>query len=267
MSRVAVVVGAASGMGRATALRLARDGWAIGAADRDAAGLRALAGELAAAGAAHRTEPLDLADADDVEVAIERLCDALGPPWLLACSAGVLERGWALEAGQEHWERVIGVNLLGAIAANRAAARGMVDMGAGGRIVNWSSNNAEGGSAGASAYAASKAGLDAFTRSLAVELGPYGITVNSLRPGSVRTPMMAHMDAVAIERERGRIPLGRWGEPEDVAGVVAFLASDDAAWLTGACIPVDGGTLAAHGRPSVADAARRARERGEAGDS
>lgn len=260
--RVAIIVGAASGMGRATALRLAADGFAIGLADRDEDGLERVAGELRAAGAVHDSVAMDLAAAGSAEEGIDRLCASLGPPWLLGVSAAILETGWVLDAPREHFERVIGINLLGVIAANTAAARAMVAAGRGGRIVNWSSNNAVGGSASASAYAAAKAGLDAFTQSLAVELGPYEITANSVRPGSVRTPMLAHLDAAAVEFETARIPIGRWGEPADVAAVAAFLARDESGWLTGACIPIDGGTLANHGRPAVVEATRRARESG-----
>jgi glucose 1-dehydrogenase len=105
-----------------------------------------------------------------------------------------------------------------------------------------------------------KAGVDAFTQSLAVELAPFDITDNSVRPGSVRTPMLAHVDQAAIEHETTLIPAGRWGEPEDVAGVVAFLASEEAGWITGTTLVVDGGTLANHGRPTLAEATRRAKE-------
>ena len=258
MSRVAIVIGAASGMGRATAQRLAADGFAIGLADRDADRLHEVATDLGDRGARHHAVTTDLADPESVEDALGNLSAELGPPWLLAVSAAILETGWVVDTPHEHFQRVIGINLLGLIAANASAARAMVAAGAGGRIINWSSNSAVGGTASGSAYAASKAGVDAFSQSLAVELGPFGITVNSLRPGSVRTPMLAHLDQAAVDLETSRIPIGRWGEPEDVAAVVAFLASDEAEWLTGACIPVDGGTLAAHGRPSVAEATRRA---------
>lgn len=258
MSRNAIVVGAASGMGRATALRLGADGFSVGLADRDTAGLQAVADELKTAGVAHWMVVMELADHRSVEAGIDELCAELGPPWLLGVSAAILRTGWVLDAPHEHFQEVLGVNLLGVIAANAAAARAMVEAGAGGRIINWSSNNAVGGTASASAYAAAKAGLDAFTQSLAVEMGPYGITVNSLRPGSVRTPMLTHLDQAAVDSETARIPVGRWGEPEDVAAVVAFLARDETSWLTGACIPVDGGTLANHGRPTLVEATRRA---------
>jgi 3-oxoacyl-[acyl-carrier protein] reductase len=256
--RVAIVVGAASGMGRAAAHRLAADGFAIGAADRDAEGLEALSAELHAASVKHHTVVLDLEDAASVEPAFDAFDAALGPPWVLGVAAAILETGWVLDGDLAHFRRVIDVNLIGLMAANAAAVRRMVAAGAGGRIVNWSSISAVGGTAGGAAYAAAKAGVDAFSQSLAVELGPHGITVNSLRPGSVRTPMLAHLDDEAVEAETARIPIGRWGEPGDVAAVVSFLASDEAAWLTGASIPVDGGTLANQGRPALGEAIRRA---------
>lgn len=202
---------------------------------------------------------MDLADDRSIEEGIGEIAAALGPPWLLSVTAAILETGWVLDSPHEHFRRVIGVNLLGLIAANAAAARAMVAAGEGGRIINLSSNNAVGGTASGSAYAVSKAGVDAFSKSLAVELGPYGITVNSIRPGSVRTPMLAHLDQAAVDFETTRIPVGRWGEPEDIAAVVAFLARDESSWLTGASIPVDGGTLANHGRPTLTEAVRRAR--------
>jgi NAD(P)-dependent dehydrogenase (short-subunit alcohol dehydrogenase family) len=248
-ARVAIIVGAAGGMGRATALRLATEGFAIGLADRDAEGLEAVAEELDRLGAAHAATALDLADAESVSTGIERLQGELGTPWMLGVAAAILERGMVLEQPYSHFEEMVRVDLLGVIAADQAAARAMVAGGAGGRIVNWSSISAVGGTAGAAAYAAAKAGVDAFTQSLAVELGPYGITVNSLRPGSVRTPMLAGLDREAVEAETARIPVGRWGEPQDVAAVAAFLAGEESEWLTGACIPVDGGTLANQGRP------------------
>jgi NAD(P)-dependent dehydrogenase (short-subunit alcohol dehydrogenase family) len=258
--RVAVIVGAASGMGRASALRLAEDGFAIGLADRDAAGMSTIAEQLRSAGVPNHAVTMDVAAPESVERGIEALEEALGAPWLLAVSAAILEVEWVLDAPYEHFRRVLDTNLLGVIAVNAAAARRMVAAGNGGRIVNWSSNNAVGGTAYGSAYAASKAGVDAFSQSLAVELGPYGITVNTLRAGSVRTPMLAHLDQAAVDQETARIPAGRWGEPEDVAAVVSFLARDEAGWVTGAAIPVDGGTLANHGRPQLAEAVRRARE-------
>ncbi len=253
-------------MGRATALRLAADGWTVAAADRDEERLAALAEELAAASdggsPAALALPLDLAGPpSEVDAAVALVVERLGPPWLLAVAAGVLEGGLALDAPDAHWQRVLGVNFHGVVRANVAAARAMVAAGAGGRIVNWSSNNAAGGTAGYAAYAASKAAMEAFSRSLAMELGPEGITVNTIRPGSVRTPMLGALTQAEIDAENARIPLGRFGEPEDAAGLVAFLASDDAAWISGADIPLDGGTLAARGRANV-QAVRAARARG-----
>lgn len=260
MNRVAIVVGAASGMGRASALRLAADGFSVGLADRDPDRLSKVLDEVRAHAPSCHGAVVDLAEVSSVERGMQELSAQLGPPWVVAVSAAILETGWILEAPHAHFERVIGINLLGLIAVNANAARRMVAAGAGGRIINWSSNNAVGGTASASAYAASKAGVDAFSQSLAVELGPFGITVNSLRCGSVRTPMLAHLDQAAVDHETTRIPIGRWGEPGDVAAVVSFLASDAAGWLTGACIPVDGGTLANQGRPALNEATRRAQQ-------
>lgn len=252
MTRAALVIGAASGMGRAGALRLAADGYAVAAADRDADMLASLGTELTALGADHVLLRIDLADDASIAAGVAAAREALGPLWLLAVTAAILEGSVALDADPGHFERVLRINYLGVAHANVVAARTMVADGTGGRIVNWSSVNAVGGSAGYSAYAASKAALDAFSQSLAMELGPHGITVNTIRPGSVRTPMLGALTAEEITAEEGRIPLGRFGEPDDVAAVLAFLASPAAAWVTGVTLPVDGGTLAANGRPGVA---------------
>lgn len=252
MSRAALVIGAASGMGRAAALRLAEAGYAVAAADRDAAALEDLGVELAAADARHVLLTVDLADRDSIDAGVAAAREAIGPLWLLAVTAGILEGGMALDASPDHHERVLRINYLGVAHANAVAARTMVADGGGGRIVNWSSNNAVGGSAGFSAYAASKAALDAFSQSLAMELGPHGITVNTILPGSVRTPMLGALSEEEIAAEERRIPIGRFGEPDDVAAALLFLASPEAGWITGVNLPIDGGTLAAHGRPNAA---------------
>lgn len=255
MSRVALVIGAASGMGRATALRLAQEGFAVAIADVNMSGLTSLASELRDARVEHSTIEMDLREKTSIDAGVALARNALGPFWLLAVSAGVLEAGPALEADDDHIERVMRVNFHGVVRADIAAARIMVADGGGGRIVNWSSVGAVGGAAGHSAYAASKAALESFTRSLAVELGPHEITVNTIRPGTVLTPMLGSLSDVPDEdvaREIDRIPLGRFGEPEDVTGAIVFLARDEAAWITGVALPVDGGTLVARGRDSLA---------------
>lgn len=262
MTRAALVIGAASGMGRAVALRLAASGYAVAAADRDATALEAVGAELRATGARHVLLAVDLADRTSIDQGVAAAREALGPLWLLAVTAGVLEGGMALDADPEHHERVLRINYLGVVHANAVAARTMVADGAGGRIVNWSSNNAVGGSAGFSAYAASKAALDAFSQSLALELGPHGITVNTILPGSVRTPMLGALSDDEVAAEEQRIPIGRFGEPDDVAAALLFLAGPEAGWITGVNLPIDGGTLAANGRPGAAAVgARLVRER------
>lgn len=257
MTRTALVIGAASGMGRTVALWLAAEGYAVAAADRDAAALEELSAELAASGARHVLLTVDLADDASIDAGVAAAREALGPLWLLAVTAGILEGGMALDAPAGHHERVLRINYLGVARANAAVARTMVADGGGGRIVNWSSNNAVGGSAGFSAYAASKAALDAFSQSLAMELGPHGITVNTILPGSVRTPMLGALSDEEIAAEELRIPIGRFGEPDDVAAALLFLASPEAGWITGVNLPIDGGTLAAHGRPGAAAVAAR----------
>lgn len=254
MNRTALVVGAASGMGRATALRLAERGYAVGVADVNEPALRTLAEELRLRRAPHHVELVDLRDGETIDVAVSGARAALGPLWLLAVSAGVLASAPALESSEEQLEQVMRVNFYGVARANIAAARIMIEDGVGGRIVNWSSVGAVGGAAGHAAYAASKAALESFSRTLAVELGPHGITVNVIRPGTVMTPMLGSLSdysAEDIARETSRIPLGRFGEPADVAGAVVFLSSEEAAWVTGVALPVDGGTLTMRGRDNI----------------
>lgn len=258
--RVAIVTGAASGMGRATALRLGAQGFAIAALDRNKEGLEATGEFLRRQESPFVLLPLDVSDRTAVNESIDQ-ASRLGRVWFLAAAAGVLQGAFAIDADEAHFEHVIGVNLMGVVWTNAAAARAMIRHGQGGRIVNWSSRGAVGGNPGYSAYCAAKAAVCSFTQCLALELGPSRITVNAILPGSVRTPMVGYHDKEYFEKTAANIPLGRWGEPEDVAGLAAFFASDDASWITGVTWSADGGGLAAMGAQSVEQAkARLARE-------
>jgi NAD(P)-dependent dehydrogenase (short-subunit alcohol dehydrogenase family) len=257
MPRAALVTGAASGQGACVAGTLAKDGFGVGLVDVDEAGLAETAALIEAGGGRALCLPADVARRDSVEEAVDALESALGPPWVVAAAAAVCELSLAMDATEDHWLRVTSVNYLGVVHTNTAAAASMIEAGRGGRIVNWSSISAQLAGVGGAAYVASKAALEAFSRSLAVELAPHKITVNVLRPGSIRTPMMWSFDEQAVAEEAARIPLGRWGEPRDVAAAARFLASEEAEWITGTVLTVDGGGVAGAGGASLEQARER----------
>jgi NAD(P)-dependent dehydrogenase (short-subunit alcohol dehydrogenase family) len=261
-SRVAVVTGAASGQGAEAARLLAADGFAVGLVDLDEARLDETLSSIVAGGGRAVCLPADVSDRGQVEVALAELEGRFGSPWLVAAAAGVLEGGFTLEAPEEHWRRVTEVNYLGVVNIDAVAGRAMVAAGRGGRIVNWSAACVVYSGLGYPAYNASKAALESFSRSLAIELAPERITVNVIRPGSIRTPMLQAFDERSAAEVERNIPLGRWGTPRDVASAMRFLASDEAEWITGAVLAVDGGDVAAAGgAPRKAVEERLARER------
>jgi NAD(P)-dependent dehydrogenase (short-subunit alcohol dehydrogenase family) len=247
-------------MGRATAVQLARNGFHVALADRDEDGLAELAAEITATGSRALEVPLDVTDEDAVEAAFAR-CDAeLGPVWALAAAAGVYHGGFALDSGIAHFAQRMDINFLGVVRTNVAAARRMVAAGQGGRIVNWASVSALGGTPGYGAYSASKAAVVSFTQSFALELASHGITVNVILPGTVRTPMIEFLSAEEARAAAANTPLGRVAEPEQITCAVDFFMSEGAAWVTATSLRVDGGWAAAMGRRS-ADAAREHLER------
>lgn len=217
--KVALVTGASRGIGHAIADRLATDGWRVETAER--------------------ATGVDLSDLDAARGAIERLdrIDAL------VANAGTAVRGPALEYSLEDWERVLRVNLTSVFVLAQAAARRMVEAG-GGQIVLMASMTSFVGGTNVAAYAASKGGIAQLTKALSNELAALGVRVNAIAPGFVETELTADMEGSRRRATDARIPMGRWGTPEDIAGPVSWLLSDDALYVTGAVIPVDGGFLA-----------------------
>lgn len=253
--KVALVTGAARGIGRAIALRLAQEGARVAAADVDRAGLDELAGLFQA-----RDWPLlpIVADVTD-SAAVERMVDAVvahyGGIDILVNNAGIIKVAPLIEMAEADWDRLFAVNVKGMWLCSRAVARVMIRQGRGGRIINAASRAGKTPSRlhYTGAYATTKHAVVGFTRALAFELAPHQITVNAYCPGVVDTPMWDLIDQEMTARlglERGalkaqavaQVPLGRIEQPEDVAKLVAFLASDEADYITGQAINVDGGT-------------------------
>lgn len=249
IARSAFVTGAARGIGRAVAERLAADGLAVSVADLPTArdDLDALATHLG--GAAH---VLDVTDAGAVEAAVDAHVARFGGLDVMVANAGIAVTAPLLETTAEQWERTLAVNVRGVAHCYRAAARVMIGRGRGGRLIAAASVAAHRGGKWQSAYSASKFAVRGMSQSVAQELAEHGITVNVYSPGVVHTPMWESIDDVLSIRKGtptgselaamvASIPLGRLETPTDVAGVVSFLASPDAGYVTGQSIVVDGG--------------------------
>lgn len=242
-----LLTGGASGIGRAIALRLAAEGARVGVIDRDGAGCAATVAAIRASGGAARDYALDITDAAAVERAVADFTSSVETPRGLVHCAGWDRAANFLDSDVELWRELIEINLIGALHVSKAVLARMAAAGAG-RVVSVASDAARVGSSGESVYAACKAGLVAFSKSVARELAPRGITLNVVSPGPTDTPLFANFDAsgkLAPALARA-IPLRRLARPEDHPGLVAFLLSDDAAYITGQTISVSGG-LTMHG--------------------
>jgi 3-oxoacyl-[acyl-carrier protein] reductase len=241
--RVALVTGGSRGIGRAVVERLASRGARVAFTyrERDDAAREVVAG-LEAHGYAAAAFKADVADESQVQTAVAAAIEALGPVDILVNNAGVSRDGYFMMMDRARWDAVLRPNLDGAFFATRAVVRGML-MRRWGRIVNMTSPSAVAGLPGQANYAASKAGLIGLTRALSRELGPKGVLVNAVMPGLIDTAMTAAIPEAQRAAHLDNVPLGRLGTPEDVAELVAFLASDAAAYMTGQVIGVDGGLV------------------------
>ena len=246
--KIAIVTGSARGIGAVTARRLASDGMAVAVLDLDEAACAGTVKEIADAGGRAIAVGTDVSDRDQVEAAVERVASELGAPGVLVNNAGVIRDNLLFKMTDDDWETVMGVHLRGAFLMTRAVQKHMVEQ-RWGRVVNLSSSSAL-GNRGQVNYSAAKAGLQGFTKTLAIELGPFGITANAVAPGFIATDMTAATAErvgvafdVFAKGAAERIPVRRVGQPDDVAHTISFLASEGAGFVSGQVIYVAGGPL------------------------
>ncbi len=246
--RVAVVTGAARGIGAATARRLAEAGTAVAVLDLEEDACATTVHDVTDAGARGLAVGVDVSDAEQVRAAVERVATELGPPTILVNNAGIIRDNLLFKMSEEDWDAVLGVHLRGAFLVTRAVQAHMTQQGYG-RIVNLSSSSAL-GNRGQANYSAAKAGMQGFTKTLAIELGRFGVTANAVAPGFIQTDMTrATAERVGMSFEdfvtqaAKQIPVGRAGRPEDVAATIGFLCSEEAGFVSGQVVYVAGGPL------------------------
>ena len=241
MSGVALVTGASRGIGRAVALKLADDGFAVAVNyAASVAKADAVVEQINASGGAAIAVQADVSDPDAVTAMVEKIESDLGPITVLVNNAGITDDGLLLRMSPDQWDRVLSTNLRSVFLCTKAVLRGMIRA-KGGRVINISSVSGVAGNAGQANYAASKAGVIGFTKSIAKEVGSRGITVNAVAPGFIATDMTEALGDNVTDAAASQISLGRLGEPEEIASVVGYLASDGASYITGQAIVVDGG--------------------------
>ncbi|PBC75406.1 3-oxoacyl-[acyl-carrier protein] reductase [Streptomyces sp. TLI_235] len=244
--KVAVVTGAARGIGAATALRLARDGHAVAVCDLDEPACAGTVEAIEKDGGRALAVGVDVTDAAQVAAAVARTAEELGAPTILVNNAGITRDNLLYKLSEDDWDAVVAVHLRGAFLMSRAVQAHMTEA-RWGRIVNLSSTSAL-GNRGQANYSAAKAGLQGFTKTLAIELGPFGVTVNAIAPGFIATDMTAATAArMGLDFEdlkagaAQQIPVRRVGTPEDIAGAVSYLAGEDAGFVSGQVLYVAGG--------------------------
>jgi glucose 1-dehydrogenase len=245
--KAALVTGAANGIGLACARAFAAEGAKVMIADVDGKGAAAAAESIRASGGDASSVACDVSRKAEVERAVAATAQAFGRIDILVANAGIVHAAEFLELEEADFDRVLAVNLKGVFLAGQAAARRMVAQGGGGAIINMSSVNAVLAIPNQVPYVVSKGGINQLTKVMALALAPHGIRVNAIGPGTILTDLAKKAVLGNREAERrilSRTPLGRMGQPEEVAGVAVFLASDDASYLTGQSIYPDGGRLA-----------------------
>jgi NAD(P)-dependent dehydrogenase (short-subunit alcohol dehydrogenase family) len=241
---VAIVTGSDSGIGRATAVRLAADGFDVGVTwHEDEPGAHETAEEARRHGHRAEVRRLDLADLPAAAHVIDDLADALGGIDVLVNNSGTSRQGGLLELSYEDWRHTLAVDLDGPFLCAQHAARRMVEQGRGGSIVNVTSVHEHTPLSDGGAYTVAKHGLGGLTKQLALELGRHGITVNSVAPGMVATPMTDLEDEDPSQHEKPEFPIPRPGDAREIASCIAWLCSSDARWTTGASFLVDGGFM------------------------
>ena len=238
--KVALVTGASQGIGRETALALAEAGANVALAARNEGKLVALAEEIAAKGAAALAVKMDVADPEQVKLGFKAVLEKFGKLDILVNNAAITRDGLAMRMKQEDWDAVIRTNLTGAHLCTQQALMTMIRARAG-RIINIASVVAQMGNAGQANYVAAKGGLIGLTKAIAMEIASRNVTVNAVAPGFIETPMTDVLPDKVKEELKERIPLGRMGTGRDVAAAIVFLASDEAGYITGHVLDVNGG--------------------------
>ena len=247
--RTVIVTGAARGIGASVARRLSREGHAIAIIDLDADACQSIVDEIVAEGGTAQGFAADVSDEVSVEYAVDAIALAMGHTLVLVNNAGILRDNLLFKMTVDDWDAVMGVHLRGAFLMSRAAQRHMIEAGWG-RIVNLSSTSAL-GNRGQANYAAAKAGMQGFTKTLAIELGRYGVTVNAIAPGFIESEMTIGTAArigISFEDLKSamvkEIPVGRAGTPDDVSAAVSFFVREDASFVSGQVLYVAGGPRA-----------------------